>query len=159
MPRVKVEFRTASKENYKKFCLKFSSINITYEQYKQIIYEYSYVFRDYILHSGEDAKLPWGLGSFRIVKKKPKYSVIDPKTGKEHVNLPIDWKSTKELKKKVYHLNYHTDGYRCKWFWIRKNSRIHKCEIWSFKFSRTTSRALKAQLYKDPIYHQIYQIK
>lgn len=158
MPRVSVDFRTASKEVYKKFCDKFPHINITFDQFKSIVYTYTDIFKNYIMFSGEDAKLPWGLGSFTIVKKRPTV-IKNPNTGEERINYPVDWKSTKELNKIIYHLNYHTDGYRFNWVWFRSSAKIYQTDIWSFKPSRETSRELNKHIKSDPVFYQIYQLK
>lgn len=156
MPRVKVSYRTASKEAYNKFCQLHPNIHLTFEKWKSIIYSYNYLFRDHILETGDRIKLPWGLGGFSISKKKSKkFVVID---GKEHINMAVDWIKTRKAGKKIYHLNAHTDGFRYKWFWFRKDARFHQTSIWVFKPSRVSSRKL-AEYLKRPnsFYPQIYK--
>lgn len=157
MPRVAVQYRTTSKEVYKKFCDSHPSINISFEKWKEIIYTFNYGFRDHLLETGDKGKLPWGMGSFSISKRKAKklYSY----KGKEYINMPVDWVKSKKLGKKVYMFNPHTDGYRYKWIWFKKEARIKYIDIWIFKPSRVTSRKLAdylkrpnspyAQLYKE----------
>ena len=156
MPRVKTEYRSASKQLYNKFCEKHPDITITFEKWKEVIYTYNYFFRDYILETGEKAKLPWGFGSFAISKRKvKKYKIFN---GKEYINLPIDWKKTKELGKVIYNLNAHTDGYRYKWLWFILEARIYHSDIWVFRPSRISSRKI-AEYIKKPssIYSQLYK--
>lgn len=112
----------------------------------------------YILETGEKIKVPHGFGALSINKKKTTRYFEDSVTGKKHCILPVDWKKTKELGKKVYILNNHTDGYRCKWFWFKKEARIKMSEIWSFTPCRAHSDALCRYLTtkKDKQYIDIY---
>lgn len=154
--RVAVAYRTSSKEAYKKFCSAHPEVKLDFEKWKEIIYSYNYLFRDYLLETGDRVKLPWGLGSFSINKKKVRKTII--KDDKELVVMPVDWQKSRKAGKKIYHLNSHTDGYRYKWLWFAGDARIYQCSIWVFKPSRITSRKL-AQYIKKPgaNYFQIYK--
>lgn len=156
MPRVAVAYRTASTAAYRNFCSRHPDIHITIEQWRQIIYTYNHCFRDYILETGERIKLPWGLGTFSITKRKAKKSVIHQ--GEEKIVLPIDWQKSNKLGKRIYHLNTHTDGYRYKWAWFPQDARILQPYIWVFKPSRISSRKIAEYLKKpNSIYPQIYK--
>lgn len=156
MPRVKVEYRSGSKEVYEKFCATYPSISLSFEKWLEIIYAYNYGFRDHLLETGDRCKLPWGIGSFAISKTKPKRTIN--LNGKELIVMAVDWPKTLKLGKKVYHLNNHTDGYRFKWRWFIHDSRFKHCDIWVFKPSRVSSRKL-AEYLKRPNspYPQIYK--
>lgn len=156
MSRPKIEYRTGSKEAYKKFCAAHPSIIISFDKWKEIIYTFNYMFRDHILDTGDRCKLPWGLGTFSISKKKSKKIVTH--NGKEYVNLAVDWMKSKKLGKKIYLLNAHTDGYRYKWRWFIKDARFFQYDIWVFKPARTSSRKL-AEYLKRPNSHfpQMYR--
>jgi nucleoid DNA-binding protein len=156
MPRVKVQYRTGSKEAYNKFCAVNPNISLSFEKWSEIIYTFNYNFRDHLLETGDRCKLPWGMGTFAVSKKKSKRFVTVK--GKEHVNMAIDWAKTNKLGKIVYHLNTHTDGYRFKWVWFSIDARFQYPEIWVWKASRTTSRKL-AEYLKRPNSHypQIYR--
>lgn len=153
---MKVSYRTASKEVYKKFCAAHPSVNISFEKWEEIIYTFNQNFRDHILETGDKCKLPWGMGSFSVSKRKSKkFVIID---GKEYINMPVDWVKTHKLGKRVFHLNTHTDGFRYKWLWFSHDSRFQYPEIWVWKASRVTSRKL-AEYLKRPnsSYPQIYR--
>ena len=81
--RTAVEWRSSSKSNYEDFCKKHPSIKLTYDEWKNIIYTFSEKFKEYILETGEKAKLPLGLGEFSIVKKKRK-KIKKDKDGREY---------------------------------------------------------------------------
>lgn len=153
--RVAVDHRSCSKDNYIDFCKKHPSTKISYEEWKKIIYTFNEDFKEYILQTGEKARLPNGFGEFSITKKiRKKIVVIE---GKEYINLPIDWQKTKEKGKKIYNFNYHTEGYFFGWMWFKDTARVKHLELWYFKANRATSRLLAHYIKSDPKYQHIYQ--
>lgn len=93
-------------------------------------------------------------GEFSINKKKrKKLKTVD---GKVVVNLPIDWKKTKEKGKHIYNFNYHTEGFFFGWMWFKESTRIRNIDLWYFKPSRTTSRLLSHYIKTDNKYQNIY---
>jgi nucleoid DNA-binding protein len=153
--RVKVDWRSASKENYNQFCKKNPSIKLSFDEWRNIIYSYTDAFKEYILETGERAKLPFGFGEFSINKKKRKK--IKKNNGKEFINLPVDWKKTKERGKIIYNFNYHTEGYFFGWIWFKETIRLKQGELWYFKPSRNTSRLLSHFLKTSDKYQHIYR--
>lgn len=151
--RVKIDWRSASLENYKNFCKKHPTIKLTYDEWRNIIYSFNDAFKNYILETGEKAKLPFGFGEFSINKKKrrKKKGLND-----EFINLPVDWKKTKEKGKIIYNFNYHTEGFFFGWMWFKESARLKHTELWYFKPSRTTSRLLSHYLKTDDKYQHIY---
>jgi nucleoid DNA-binding protein len=130
-------------------------MKLSFDQWRNIIYEYNEAFKEYILETGEKAKLPFGFGEFSINKKKRrKMKGVD---GKEFVNLPIDWKKTKEKGKRIYNFNFHTEGYFFGWVWFKDSARLKHTELWYFKPSRTTSRLLSHFLKTNDKYQHIYR--
>ena len=101
--RTKIDWRSGSKENYNDFCKKNPSVKITFDNWRNIIYTYNESFKEYILETGDKAKLPYGFGEFSINKKKRRR--LKGADGKEFVNLPIDWQKTKEKGKVIYNFN------------------------------------------------------
>ena len=153
--RTKLDWRSASKENYNNFCKKNPSIKLTFDEWRNIIYSFTDSFREYILETGEKAKLPFGFGEFSINKKKRrKMKGVD---GKEFVNLPIDWQKTREKGKRIYNFNYHTEGYFFGWMWFKDSARLRHSDLWYFKPSRTTSRMLSHFLKTNDKYQHIYR--
>jgi len=151
--RVAVDWRSSSRENYRIFCKKHPSIKLTYDEWRNILYTFSESFRNYILETGERAKLPYGFGEFSINKKKRKKlkGIKD-----EFINLPIDWKRSKEKGKKIYNFNYHTEGFFFGWLWFKETIRLKNSDLWYFKPSRTTSRLLAHYIKADEKYQHIY---
>ena len=154
MPRVHIEWRSSSKENYINFCKKNPNIIITFNEWKNIVYQYNEYFKNYILETGEKARLPFGFGEFSINKKKrKKFKNIK---GEEYINLPVDWQRSKVKGKRIYNFNYHTEGYFFGWMWIKESARIKNVDLWYFKPSRTTSRLLSHYIQTDNKYQNIY---
>jgi len=152
--RPKVDYRTTSKDNYEKFCLENSNIEISFKQWKDILEKFSENIIDYILETGEKIKLPYGLGDLSINKKKPKRTKYFQ--GKEYINFAIDWKKTRELGKYVYHMNYHSDGFTYSWIWFKANCRFYQSELWWFRACRKASRSIKPQVTNNSYYAQLY---
>jgi nucleoid DNA-binding protein len=154
MPRVHIEWRSSSKENYINFCKKNPNIIITFNEWKNIVYQYNEYFKNYILETGEKARLPFGFGEFSINKKKrKKFKNIK---GEEYINLPVDWQRSKVKGKRIYNFNYHTEGYFFGWMWFKEYARIKNVDLWYFKPSRTTSRLLSHYIQTDNKYQNIY---
>jgi len=154
--RTKIDWRSSSKENYNKFCKNYPSIKLTYDEWRNILYTFNESFKEYILETGDRAKLPYGFGEFSINKKKRRRlkNNID---GKEFVNLPIDWQKTKEKGKVIYNFNYHTEGYFFGWMWFKQTARFKNSDLWYFKPSRLTSRLLSHYIKTNDKYQNIYR--
>ena len=154
MPRVHIEWRSSSKDNYNNFCKKNPNIKITFNEWRNIVYQYNEYFKNYILETGEKARLPFGFGEFSVNKKKrKKFKNIK---GEEYINLPVDWQKSKEKGKRIYNFNYHTEGYFFGWIWFKESARIKNVDLWYFKPSRITSRLLSHYIKTDDKYQHIY---
>lgn len=141
--RVAVEFSQASRATYREFREANPSLDISYLQYQNIIYTFNYAYRDHALETGEKVKFPWGIGDFAITKYKPRQIKRHTVTGEDVINLPIDWKKTREQGTLIYHFNHHTEGFKFAWKWFKKSCRFKMSEIWTFKPSRISSRLIR----------------
>jgi len=153
--RTKIDWRSASKENYGRFCKKYPTIIISFDEWRNIIYSYNELFKEYILETGEKVKMPFGFGEFSINKKKCK-RINTVAGGKQYINLPVDWKKTKEKGKIIYNFNYHTEGFFFGWYWFKKSARFKHSDLWYFKPARTTSRLLSHYLTTNEKYQHLY---
>lgn len=145
MSRPIVDYRTGSREAYDKFTDNHSSVTLSFEDYKKIIYTYNSLLVTHMLETGEAIKMPYGLGELVVNKYKPKRFIICP-DGVERVNLAVDWQESKKQGKKVFLLNHHTEGYQFYWMWNWWKSRIKHADVWSFEMARVNSRLLKTYL-------------
>lgn len=153
--RTKLDWRSGSKENYLDFCKKHPKIEISFLEWKNVIYIYNDYYRNYILETGEKVKMPFGFGEFSIIKKKRKTKYT--KDGKEYINFPIDWQATKRAGKKIYNFNRHTDGYFFGWHWFKRKAKIMHANLWYFKPTRETSRLINHYIITDKKYQFIYK--
>lgn len=153
--RTAVEYSQTSKSTYNQFCEEHPEISISYLEFINIVYSFNYAFRDYLLETGMKGKLPWGIGDFAVSKRRPKRYKNLP-NGDTIVNLPIDWKKTKQHGKKIYHMNAHTEGFKFRIKWFKKSPRFTYSEIWNFKPSRVTSRLIKHYIDKGH-QHRYYE--
>jgi hypothetical protein len=151
--RVKVDWRSASRENYNNFCKLHPSVKLTFDEWRNIIYSFNESFKNYILETGEKAKLPFGFGEFSINKKKRRKR---KGLNDEFLNLPIDWQKTREKGKYIYNFNYHTEGFFFGWMWFKQSARIKNIDLWYFKASRVTSRLLSHYIKTNEKYQHMY---
>lgn len=140
--RPKADFRSASKDNFKKFLLENPSVKITFKQFEEVIREINHQYVLHCLETGNPVKLPYGLGVLAINRKKSRKVFVDNE-GKRHICLAINWAETHKEGKKVYHFNDHTDGYNCTWYWMKSLSRIKLSAIWHFKIAKANSLLLR----------------
>ena len=143
-----VDYKTTNKKAWESFKQSHPEIKISKTQWVEIIYSFNEGFRNYVIETGKMEKLPMGFGPFVVNKKKRKTKKTAP-NGKTFINLPIDWKKTKEKGKVIYNFNYDTDGYFFGWNWMRKQARLKLCEFWRFKPSRVSSRMLAHYIKSD----------
>jgi hypothetical protein len=146
--RTAVDFRSASKKEYQIFKKGNKDINLTYAEWLELIYGFNEEFRNYILETGEREKLPGGIGSFSITKKKRAVATYMA-NGKLRTNLPIDWVRTQEKGKLIYNFNHHTDGYFFGWIWFREDAKFRNSRVWKFKASRLSSRMIAHYIKED----------
>ena len=109
-------------------------IEVDYELYKRVLDEMCKVILEHIFNRSEGFKMPYGLGFIQICKYKPK------QISKE--SLSVDYKSSKEFNKKIYHLNEHSDGYKFRLYW----SKIPKVFPDRYKYSLSLVRQNKRKL-------------
>lgn len=152
--RSSVEYSTVSKNNYIRFCKEHPETEISFEDWKNIQYTFTDLFREHLLETGEKGKFPAGIGQFSVVKRKRKK--IRTFNGKEIINLPIDWKKTKAKGKHIYNFNHKTNGYSFRWMWFKESSIFKHARYFRFKPSRLSSRLIAHYLNIDEKYQHIY---
>ena len=89
----------------------YKEMPVDYSLYKRILDEMCKVILEHVLEGSEGFKMPYGLGFIQIGKYKPK--TLSPES------LSVDYKSTKEFDKRIYHLNEHSEGYKYRLYWSK----------------------------------------
>jgi nucleoid DNA-binding protein len=153
--RVQREYRTVSRDNYERFMDSNPDIDIDYKKWVEVIGTCNRMFMQKALDTGEDVRLPHGFGVFRVLKYKQKAHKI--LNGEKRITLPVDWQASKREGYIVYNMNFHTSGYRFKWIWTSKLSRITIPNVWVFKPCRWASRELARYINKDNYYSELYK--
>ena len=114
-----------------------SPLYVDYKTYAYILKETNKKIAQLVLGGIYHVFLPCNMGKLKVVKKR-----LDFAKGK----LPVDWKSSKEHGRLIYHTNDHTDGYRYKWFWERHTSIAVNKSFFRFVATRTNNRELAKRL-------------
>lgn len=107
--------------------------------YRDICIRFNKLISKSIIENSFEFKLPAGLGIIRIKKIA--------NSNKRRV----DWKSTKEHNVKVFHLNFHTDGFYFKWFWHKKKAIFTNKSAYSFSPTRENKRTLASLLKSNSV--------
>lgn len=113
---------------------------VDYKTYRAIVEDYYTIVRKELLYYATELKMPYRLGSVRIIKYKPKTY-----TGK---SLSVDYKLSKNLGYKVYHLNEHSNGYKYRLYWHKNIANNFSIYRYSLNLVRAAKREL-AQLIKN----------
>lgn len=123
--------------------------------YGKIIKELHENISHQLLYESSYFRMPCGLPTIRIKKYKRKPKFRDDGTI-EPGSLAVNWKKTrelwennpkaKELKKLVYFINDHTDGYSATFTMEKHSCNIKNLSPYRFKTSRTNDRLLSSIL-------------
>lgn len=108
--------------------------DVDYKQFKDILDKFNEQILNCLLQSSGGFKMPFGLGYVQIVKYKPKS--MTPKS------LSVDFKSSAEYGKTIYHLNEHSDGYKYRLYW----SKVPQTFPDRYKYQLSLVRQNKRQL-------------
>lgn len=112
---------------------------VNYKQYSNIISDCNKLISKYIIE-GFEVKL-LGLGRMQIVKYDREF-----KLERKH-RWSIDWKRSKDLG----YLVYHKQHYVYKWRWIKTFEEFTNKGAYTFKATRTNTRAINQKVIKDKI--------
>ena len=140
---MRVKGEVGLNEAYKFFRQENKELKIDRTTYKKICYMFNKSICKDVL-DGKIIKLPHALGTLYI--KKYKMNLDKPK---------LDLNETKKAGKKIYHLNFHSDGYQVRWYWSKFNSLMRNLYFYRFKPTRYNSRDL-AKIMKQEGGHKRY---
>lgn len=156
MSRPARDWRMNSHECYNAYKEKYPQSEIQYSVFKVLVKRYNESIIEYCLDTGRMAVLPNRFGQL-FVNKKKQVRFYTNKEGRKFCILGVDWKLSKELGKKIYLQNFHTEGYRFKFVW-RYSTKIYLKGMWTLKITRNASRTLAKNLKENPQkYLSIYQ--
>lgn len=124
---------------------------VSYVRFKRISEAFNKLISDSILDASEGFKMPYGLGYVRIIKYKPKTY-----TSK---SLSVDYKSSKEEGKTIYHLNEHSDGYKFRLYWSKLPQTFPDRYRYQLKLIRANKRKLAQLIFNHKDYINIDDIQ
>lgn len=113
---------------------------IDYPTYRAILLDLFKSMAEGLLYKSEEYKLPYGLGTIYIGKKRPQTYTKK--------SLAIDYKTTRELGKIIYHTNEHSDGFKFRLHWCRINTPTVVPQRYRLIMTRDNKRLL-AQIIKN----------
>lgn len=149
MSKPKRDFRTASKEAYKLFRKAHPELakKVNSTTYIAVVKKYNEALIKYALDTGNQIFLPYNFGVV-CVHRKPQVNFYYDEEGNAKNIMPIDWVKSKELGKRVYILNNHTEGFRYRFLW-RSARQMAMRGIWEFHPTREASRELARRLKEE----------
>ena len=121
--------------SYKNYIEQDTVYDIPYSTFRNIVSDYFKYIQQEVIEGSKEFKLPCRLGTLCIVKRQPKN--FDSKS------LRIDYHESK-----VYFLNEHSDYYKFRFLWSKKNSLLINKTRYQFVATRANKRRL-AQIIKN----------
>lgn len=126
--------------SYKNYIEQDTVYDIPYSTFRNIVSDYFKYIQQEVIESSKEFKLPCRLGTLCIVKRQPKN--FDSKS------LRIDYHESKVQGKIVYFLNEHSDYYKFRLHWSKKESLLTNKTKYQFILTRANKRRL-AQIIKN----------
>lgn len=108
--------------------------------YRSVVEEYLKYFATQVIENSKDMKFPYRLGRLSIVKRQPKN--FDSRS------LRIDYHESKVQGKVVYLLNEHSNYYKYRYYWSKRDCMIPNKGKYQFVATRANKRRL-AQIIKN----------
>lgn len=94
-----------------------------------------------VLYKSESVTLPYGAGHLTVLKRPMRF-------GSDRI-IPLDYKKTKELGKKVFHMNEFRNNHIYRYSWVKVGTIINK-SYYIFKATRARTRELSQILQTKP---------
>lgn len=114
--------------------------DVEYKIYRQIVEDYFRYIVEQIMDNSREFKLPCRLGNLSIVKRQPKNF--------DNKSLRIDYHESKIQGKAVYFINEHSDYYKYRFYWSKKDCLLANKTKYQFVATRFNKRRL-AQIIKN----------
>jgi hypothetical protein len=107
---------------------------VTYLEYVDICSSYYKEISKYVIEEGGILKLPFNLGTLSVCKQLPKQLDL--------IHLSRNWELSEKYQKPIFHLNEHSEGYKYKFLWSKKNAKFRFDSYYQLKMTRTNKRNL-----------------
>lgn len=114
--------------------------DIGYQKYRAVVEEYFKYIVTEVIENSKEFKLPYRLGTLCIVKRQPKNF--------DNKSLRMDYHESKLQNKVVYFINEHSNYFKYRFHWSKKDSLITNKTKYQFIATRANKRRL-AQIIKN----------
>ena len=136
---------------YKPFVNENIDVEVSYSDFKAVLDSCNKFILETLQNSSEGFKMPYGLGYLIIVKYLPKeYS---------DKSLSCDYKTSKQLNKKIYYLNEHSNGYKYRLYWSKLPKTFSDRYKYQLMFTRQNKRDLAKLIFKHKDYINVNDIQ
>lgn len=135
---------------YNAYCEQYG-IEVEWSDFKAVLTEFNRTVRDLLLEGSGAFKMPHKMGLLCIGKYKPKHY--------NSKGLSIDFKTTRELGKVIYHLNEHSNGYKYRLFWSKPHPNPFPMYKYEAKMVRANKRHLAQLIFNNQDYIDIDDIQ
>lgn len=126
--------------SYTDYIEKDTVYDIPYSVFRDIVTDYFKYIKYEVIENSKEFKLPCRLGTLCIVKRQPKNF--------NSKSLRIDYHESKVQGKAVYFLNEHSNYYKFRLHWSKKESLLINKTKYQFILTRANKRRL-AQIIKN----------
>lgn len=130
---------------------RYLDIDVPYSLYIRILDEMCNVILENVLDRSDGFKLPYGLGFIQIGKYRPKHF--------DSSSLSVDYKTSKELGKTIYHLNEHSNMYKYRLYWSKIPKTFPDRYRYQMCMVRTNKRYLAQLIFNNNDYLEINDIQ
>lgn len=121
-------------ESYKRHVSEAVVFLVDYKTFRNVVIDYFNHIMDVVLEKSSDFRLPARMGTVSVIKRKPK-SI-------QRRGHNVDFKLTNELGKTILHLNEHTNGYRFRFLWDKREVIIQNKVLYEMIMTRDNKRKL-----------------
>lgn len=136
---------------YNAFVKQNNVVEVPRERFNAILDRFNKLILESIQDASECFKMPYGLGYVCVVKYKPK-TYTDK-------SLSVDYKSSNEYGKRIYHLNEHSDGYKYRLYWSKLPRTFADRYRYQLCFVRSNKRRLAQLIFKHNDYIDVNDIQ
>jgi hypothetical protein len=138
---------------------KNTSYFVSFNTYKKILKQMNKLVMNALINDNAEFTMPYRMGELSVKKRKVKIK-LDSEGNVIKKAIPVDYKATKELwakdpeaqknHTKIYLFNEHFDGYKCLFYWKKKDINTRGIKPYCFRPTREYKRELAKQIKNNP---------
>lgn len=113
--------------------------NLTYKEYRSLLEDFFTLISIYLIKTGKSYKMPHGLGTLIIRKRKGSYA------NRAYIN----YQASRKYNKPIIFNNAHSAGYFATFKWEKKSCYLKNKTMFSFVPTRWAKRFLAKQIIEN----------